>query len=537
MMGHHSIYYCFLFFIASVASMTAQQDISMEEYQARRFAFRAKLPENSVAVLFNAPIRNRANDVDYPYHPDPNFHYLTGWKEPHSALVLFKDPQKDSLGSYTEMLYVREKNANEELWNGTIIGVDAASEWGIDRVKSRSEFRSYNHSFDQFETVLLFPFQNDVRDYPRDPNDLFDMQQHFKGLINYPEGLNVIKYQLYQKIREVNTDAIAALQDEIRRLSQLDTSLLEDALLEAFLEIPTTDQGEDLRMKSAYLLRDMNFDIETLEQIMAGLREEKSPAEIRLLKKAVAISVAGQMEVMKAMHPKMSEREIQGIHEFIHKKYGAAHVGYPSIVGAGANACVLHYTRSEMPKVNNQLVLMDIGAEYKGYTADITRTIPANGVYTPEQRQLYEIVFRAQERAIQSAKVGVSFRQLATVAYEEVSSGLIELGLIKDKSEMRRYLPHGVSHHIGLDVHDPGRYESLKPNMVITIEPGIYIPENSPCDSRWWNIGIRIEDDILITEEGPVNLSAAAPRKWDAIEKLMQQKSPLNEWVLPEIND
>jgi Xaa-Pro aminopeptidase len=233
----------------------------------------------------------------------------------------------------------------------------------------------------------------------------------------------------------------------------------------------------------------------------------------------------------------MSEREIQGIHEFVYKKYGAADVGYPSIVGAGNNGCVLHYSHNELEQVNNQLVLMDLGAEYKGYTADVTRTIPANGRFTAAQRELYEVVYKAQEAAIAVAQVGTPFSEITQVAYAEVSKGLMALGIIEGADELRRYLPHGVTHHIGLDVHDPGAYEQLKPNMIITVEPGIYIPKGSPCVPKWWEIGIRIEDDILITTKGPVNLSAKAPRHWKAIEVMMQEDSVLREWKLPELED
>ena len=151
---------------------------------------------------------------------------------------------------------------------------------------------------------------------------------------------------------------------------------------------------------------------------------------------------------------------------------------------------------------------MDLGAEFYGYTADVTRTIPSNGVFSPEQRALYEIVYDSQDASINAAQVGNSFRELYFLSYDIIAEGLMKLGIIKEVSEAKKYYPHGLSHHIGLDVHDPGNYRLLAPNMVITIEPGIYIPQGSPCDPKWWNIGIRIEDDVLVTSEGPVNLSA-----------------------------
>jgi Xaa-Pro aminopeptidase len=269
---------------------------------------------------------------------------------------------------------------------------------------------------------------------------------------------------------------------------------------------------------------------------MADLREIKTKNEIDLLKKAVAISVVGQIEVMKAMHPGMSEREIQGIHEFVYRKYGAADEGYPSIVGAGENGCVLHYIENDEEDLHNQLVLMDLGAEYYGYTADVTRTIPANGVFSAEQKALYQIVYDSQEAAINASQEGNSFRSIYKLSYDIIAEGLQQLGIINEASEARKYYPHGLSHHIGLDVHDPGNYGNLEANMIITIEPGIYIPENSPCDPKWWNIGIRIEDDVLVTSEGPINLSAGAPRDWERIEALMKEESALKDFILPEIN-
>jgi len=253
------------------------------------------------------------------------------------------------------------------------------------------------------------------------------------------------------------------------------------------------------------------------------------------LKKAIQISAQGQREVMKAIKPNMTEREVQGIHQLVYKKYGAAHEGYPSIVGAGDNACVLHYITNDKTDLKDQLILMDLGAEYNGYTADVTRTIPVSGTFSPEQRALYQIVYDSQTAGIKAAQVGASFSAIAAACNKVVQEGLMELGIIAAPEEYRRYLPHGVAHHIGLDVHDPGLYQNLQPQMIITVEPGIYIPKDSPCDPKWWNIGIRIEDDILITEKGPVNLSEDAPRAWDEIEALMKEKSALDAFTLPPL--
>ena len=179
-----------------------------------------------------------------------------------------------------------------------------------------------------------------------------------------------------------------------------DSLLMEDEIIRDFLKEPDQDFYREVKRKTAFALQNYNFDLETLPIIMRDMREIKTKNEIDLLKKAVAISVVGQIEVMKAMHPDMGEREIQGIHEFVYRKYGAADEGYPSIVGAGENGCVLHYIENDKEEINNQLVLMDLGAEFFGYTADVTRTIPANGVFSPEQKALYQIVYDSQEAAI-----------------------------------------------------------------------------------------------------------------------------------------
>jgi Xaa-Pro aminopeptidase len=266
------------------------------------------------------------------------------------------------------------------------------------------------------------------------------------------------------------------------------------------------------------------------------LRGIKTKEEIELIRRAVSISCVGQVEVMKAIKPGMSEREIQGIHEFVFKKYEAEDVGYPSIVGAGHNGCILHYIDNYKPDINpKELILMDLGAEYHGYTADVTRTIPVSGKFSPEQKAVYEIVLQAQEEAMKICKEGSTFDELKVVTQHVVNNGLKDLGIISSIDQKHEYYPHGCCHHIGLDVHDRGTKDKLLENMVITIEPGIYINDNSKCDPKWWGIGVRIEDDFLIKKDGCELLSNMAPRSVDAIEKLMLEPSPLDNFVLPEL--
>jgi Xaa-Pro aminopeptidase len=276
------------------------------------------------------------------------------------------------------------------------------------------------------------------------------------------------------------------------------------------------------------------------------LRGIKSPEEIALLRKAINISAVGQVEAMKSIRPGMSEMQVQGLHEFIHKSYTAEAQGYQSIVGAGHNGCVLHYRENQKPAVQDgELILMDVGAQYRGYTADVTRTIPVNGKFTKEQKLIYDLVYKAQTAAWEICKEGTTFDALKQITEKIINEGLVELKLYKSTSASdivdpatgrNRYNPHGCCHHIGLDVHDKGEYDLLKEGMVITIEPGIYIPKGSPAEQKWWDIPVRIEDDFLIKKDGCELLSEMAPRKSDEIEMVMKESGVLQNLQLPDIN-
>ena len=463
----------------SINILSSQQyidDLGPEFHEKKRQEFRNQMPTNSIAFFFTSPIMKRSNDTDYMYHQDPNFYYLTGWKEPHGVLVIFKDYQQDDNGPFNEILFVRERNEFREMWDGRRLGLMGAKKMGFDRVKLRSDFIKNSFKIENFSNILSMDIRDDVRDFKNDKYDLYNIQNKFLEIINVKESRN----------------NLGDLKKEFNNIS--------------------------------------------VDNIMSNLRQTKDSQEIKLLTKAIKISALAQIEVMKAIHGDMTEREVQGIHEFIYRKYGAAHEGYNSIVGAGANSCILHYITNESIDIDNQLILMDLGAEYRGYTADVTRTIPANGKFSPEQKQIYDLVYESQEAAIKKAIIGNTFNDIYLESIEIISNGLIKLGIIDDAKDARKYYPHGVSHHIGLDVHDPGS-RILEKNMVITVEPGIYIPQNSDCDPKWWNIGVRIEDDILITGTDPINLSKDAPRQSNEIEKLMKQESPINQLVLPSIDD
>ncbi|MCC6383691.1 MAG: aminopeptidase P family protein [Bacteroidia bacterium] len=267
------------------------------------------------------------------------------------------------------------------------------------------------------------------------------------------------------------------------------------------------------------------LDRVSIAKINAELREIKTPEELELMRKAINLTCRGFNEVLKAAKPGMTEYQLQSINEYFWFTGGAEYSGYPSIVGGGHNSCVLHYESNRKKLVAGDILVMDMGAEYHGYTADVTRSFPINGKFSAEQKAIYEIVLKAQEAGIKAALPGNSFNEPHKQATKVIADGLIKLGIIHSEQEVSRYFMHGTSHYLGLDVHDAGTYGPLQPNSVITVEPGIYIKNGSPCDSKWWNIGIRIEDDILITENEPVNLSGCIPKTVQEIESIMAEES------------
>ena len=257
--------------------------------------------------------------------------------------------------------------------------------------------------------------------------------------------------------------------------------------------------------------------------LMAQLRQIKTEEELVLLRKAVTITCEAQNKLMQEVNENMTEFQTEALVEFVFKNNGAEYTGFPSIQGSGENSCILHYTSNRRPLIKGGLLVSDIGAEYHGYTADVTRTIPPTGKFTKEQKIIYELVLEAQTAGIEAAVEGASFWQPGLIATDIIAEGLKKLGIIKHKNEVRKYFMHGTSHYLGLDVHDVGTYTPLVVGNVITVEPGIYIAQGSDCDPKWWNIGVRIEDDILITTEGPENLSTCSPRTVKAIESLMEK--------------
>ena len=535
------IFLAFLFFSINSFSQTPKDFLSKDFHKNRRGALRSKMPVNSIAVVFSNPVRNRANDVDYVFHQDPNFYYLTGYREPNAVLIIFSEDQTDKKGIiYNEILYVQKRDARAEQWNGKRLGIQGAkSELDFSTVFNAEDFINSSINFKKFNRVFIEKFNDDYRNSLKNTSEVYDLVVSFKQNSGYNSNnfISPIKKQVYELIKATPIENSANVAQIIGRALSYDSSLKEDEDLMKFKE--ATDQKLKIELKQKISLKldiKTNIDISFLTSTLASLREIKSPEELKLLIKAIRISAIGQVEVMKAMKPHMSETELQGIHEFVYKKYGAEYEGYPSIVGAGNNGCILHYIENNQTKVGNELVLMDLGAEYRGYTADVTRTIPANGKFTTEQKAIYDIVYDAQEAGIAAYVINNSMAKPNQIARRVVNQGLFNLGIIDSINQPHPYFPHGTSHHIGLDVHDPGNYGNFEENMVVTMEPGIYIPEGSACDKKWWAIGIRIEDDILVTKNGPVNLSSEAPRTTKDIEEMMARKSILDDFVLPDLD-
>ncbi|HEY0677478.1 MAG TPA: aminopeptidase P N-terminal domain-containing protein [Chitinophagaceae bacterium] len=447
--------------------------LSASFHAGRRTALREIMPDNSVMVVFAYPTRNFSNDVEYLFHQNPDMYYFSGYKEPHSVLLIFKNEQTDADGKkFSEVLFVQRKDVRAEQWTGKRLGTEGAQKkLGIRVSLNASEFKDFPIDFSKFDKVIFDAFPIDVSNNRRDSADLYDLIRIFREKAAIPEDYS----------------------------------------------------------------KEKRFDQKAYRALTAKLREIKTDEEMVLLRKAVEISCQGQNEVMKAVHPNMSELEIQGLHEFIHKKYGAEHVGYGSIIGAGENGCTLHYEVNSKTRVGNSMILMDVGAEYHGYTADVTRTIPAGGKFSVAEKAIYQLVYDAQEAAFKLLKDGCKWSEIDKAARETITTGLIKLGIAKNVEEANKYYPHGLGHHIGMDVHDRGTYVDLKKGMVITIEPGIYIPSGSNCDKKWWGIAVRIEDDALITQNGYELLSHFAPRKIEDIEKMIARESALDDLKLPPL--
>jgi Xaa-Pro aminopeptidase len=432
--------------------------IGTNEFVRRRRQLMRMAGRDAIVIVPAAPERVRNNDSHYPYRQDSDFHYLSGFPEPDAVLALIPGREQGET-----ILFCRERDAERERWDGTRAGTEGAvRDYAFDDA----------FPIDDIDDILPGMIEGRIRVYyhfGRDPE--FDLK-----LIGW--------------VNRVRAD--------VRKGA-----------------VPP-------------------HEFVALSHLLHDLRLYKSRGEIRLMRKSARIAAAAHVRAMRATRPGMNEHEIEAelLHEF--RRHGAV-PSYEPIVGGGANACVLHYRANDAELRDGDLLLIDAGAEYECYASDITRTFPVNGKFSPEQRALYDIVLAAQTAAIDEVRPGRSFDAYHEAAVRVITRGLIRIGLLEGSLEKnlrehayRRFYMHKTGHWLGLDVHDVGDYRvdgefrMLEPGMVVTVEPGLYIaPELKKVPARWRGIGIRIEDDIVVTRGDPEILTDSVPRDPDAIEALM----------------
>jgi Xaa-Pro aminopeptidase len=433
--------------------------MTQQEFHKRRQALLAQMAPASAAVIFAAPEATRSADSEYPYRQNSDFWYLTGFNEPEAVLILVKSDETHN----HSVLFNRVCDLTAEIWFGRRLGQDAApAKLGVDRALAFDEINDQLH-------LLL--------------NGL-DVVYHAQGQYAYAD--------------EILFGALDKLRKGFRQN----------------LEAPAT--------------------LTDYRPWLHDMRLFKSAEEVAVMRRAGEISAMAHTRAMEKCRPGMFEYQLEGeiLHEF--NRLGARFPSYNTIVGSGENGCILHYTENECEMRDGDLVLIDAGCEYRGYAGDITRTFPVNGKFSKPQREVYDIVLASINKALEMFKPGISIREVNDQVVRIMIAGLVELGVMKGDVEQlfaeqahRQFFMHGLSHWLGLDVHDVGHYGSasrdrvLEPGMVLTVEPGLYIAPDADVPQEYRGIGIRIEDDILITQDGNENLTASVVKDADAIEALM----------------
>ncbi|ELY2904012.1 Xaa-Pro aminopeptidase [Cronobacter sakazakii] len=432
--------------------------MTQQEFLRRRQALLAKMAPASAALIFAAPEATRSADSEYPYRQNSDFWYFTGFNEPEAVLVLIKSDETHS----HSVIFNRLRDKTAEIWFGRRLGQEAApAKLGVDRALAFNE-----------------------------------IDEQLYQLLN---GLDVV-YHAQGEYAYADTIVFTAL-DKLRR-------------------------GARQNLSAPATLTDWRPWVHEM-------RLFKSPEELVVMRRAGEISALAHTRAMQKCRPGMYEYQLEGeiLHEFT--RHGARFPSYNTIVGGGENGCILHYTENESQLRDGDLVLIDAGCEYKGYAGDITRTFPVNGKFTPAQRAVYDIVLESLETALRLFRPGTSIQDVTGDVVRVMVKGLIGLGILKGDVEQlvaenahRPYFMHGLSHWLGLDVHDvgfygPDRSRILAPGMVITVEPGLYIAPDADVPEEYRGIGIRIEDDIVITETGNENLTASVVKSADDVEALM----------------
>lgn len=434
--------------------------MNQKEFQRRRRRFLKAIAPGTVAIIATNTIHYRNHNSEYPFRPDSDFYYLTGFPEPEAVFVMVPGRVEGEV-----LLFCRERDPKKEVWSGPWAGVEGAKEvYGANEA----------YPIGKLDEVMPTLLENCIRIY-------------------HTLGHN----------------------------SELDSRLLSWI--------------HQVRRKARTGIRAPS-EIVALDRILHEQRLVKESSELRRIRTAARISARAHQRVMRTCRPGIKEYQLEAelLHEFT--RAGARAQAYPSIVAAGIHSCILHYSDNNGEIHDGDLVLVDAGCEFDYYASDITRTFPANGRFGETQREIYDLVLSAQYAAINEVRPDRRWNDPHDTAIRILTKGLVALGflegkvkdLIKEKSYQRFYM-HGTGHWLGMDVHDVGAYmmddhqwRKLKPGMVLTIEPGIYIPPNSEgIPEKYWGIGIRIEDECLVTENDPEVLTAAVPKDPEEIEALM----------------
>jgi len=461
-----NVFLVLLLLVTTGAALTQPLELDMDVFEQRRAEFMQEMQPGAVALFPSKPVYLRNLDVEYPYRQESNFYYLSGFEEPES--MLFMNPNHPK---YKYVMFVRERDRRRETYDGARAGIEGAM----------TTFRADTAFFiTELERQLYFLVRHDRPIY-------------------YTFGIN-------PEFDEMMRHSV------VERRSGGKWPILD----------PTP--------------------------ILSEMRLIKDDGDWQMgFKKAIDISSQAFIEALKSIEPGLYEYEIQAVFEYVYRKSGSPRNGYPCIVGSGSNSTVLHYNKNTRKMQDGEMILMDCGAEYGYYSADITRSVPVNGKFTKEQRDIYEIVLAAQKAAIEMVKPGIPKSALDDRINHIMGEGLVELGFIKDKNDYRMFSLHGYAHWLGLEVHDVGPYSRngesviLEPGMCFTVEPGLYVRPDVFDKMRergysaediaairqkvqnYMHIGVRIEDDIVVTKDGHKNLSALVPREIEAIEELMAQ--------------
>lgn len=435
--------------------------LTQADFQERRAVLAGEMGLRSIAVIATSPVAMRNRDADYKFRADSSFFYLTGFAEPEAVAVIETFDTAEEGYSYS--LFCRERNREMEIWNGYRAGIDGAvDDYDADEA----------YAIDLLDEEILGKLQN--------------------------------KDKLFYRIgQQADFDAraakwIAAASGESRKGASAPAQVIQ------------------------------------LDRIVDEMRLHKSEQELELMQIASDISAEAHTRAMQAVKPGMMEYALEAELNYIFGKNGCV-PSYNSIVGGGENACILHYVENDQELKDGDLVLIDAACEYQLYASDITRTFPVNGKFSPEQKALYEVILKAQLAAIDAVRVGNSYKEPHNAAVRIMVQGLLDLGIMKGDIEQiiasesyRQFYMHGTGHWLGMDVHDVGSYKqgggwrAYEAGMVVTVEPGLYIaPDDETVDAKWRGIGIRIEDDVAVTQDGPRVLTAAVVKSVDEIEALM----------------